>query len=135
MHDADWRQWVALEQVVEPIPREVRSLRASTQPLAPGTFHLMPEAVEGPTVASDAVIREVPLELAHERLVLVLDRQMAAGPAPLRDPLHCSRKAALGRLARDHPAPLTGDLPDASDGKNLVYLTLASYWVAPQTRQ
>ena len=79
MHDTCRRQWVACEEPVEPIPRKVRPLRAPAQPRTPGTFRLVPEAVQRLPVAGDAVVREVPFELPHQGLVLIFDRQMTVG--------------------------------------------------------
>src|SRR4051812_13486034 len=86
-------------QPAEALPREAGLVRAATEPLVPGTPHVVPKAAQTPRVSGDPVVSEVPAQLRRQGDPLLPDRQMAVLAAPPRGRLQGPAEAVPGRLA------------------------------------
>src|SRR5262249_51049328 len=105
------RQRVTPLHLAETLPRDAGLARAATEPLVPGTRHVVPEATEAREIAGDAVIREVPPQLPRQGVPLLRDRSVSVLTAPLRHRRQRPAEPAPGRLALHRPVPLEGPAP------------------------
>jgi len=63
-----------LLQRTETLPRDAGLARTATQPLVPGTRHVVSEAAKTRDIAGDPVIPEVPPQLPRQGGPLLLNR-------------------------------------------------------------
>ena len=76
---------IALGQTDKLVPRHAATPRAAMQPLAPQASDFVEKAVERASIAGDAVVGTVALELAAQSRLLDRHRPVTIRPAPVTD--------------------------------------------------
>src|SRR5262245_16395144 len=119
MKDVWPRQRVPLQQLRHLFPAHPCSLRATVEPLSPGSADLVEQAAQGTAVVADAVVGVVPSKLARQCRVLLLDALVAVRADPVDDAPERSTKPVLGRAGLGDPLAAEGLAPVVSEAQEI----------------
>ena len=115
VNDVRRGQWIVFEQTTEARPGHARMPRAPVEPLAPHPFDLPAISRQGASIAGDAEVSVMPVQLATQCRMLFSYRSVPVKPTPLRHAFERTPETPLGGLALDHPPALPGPCPEVCE--------------------
>ncbi len=104
-------QGEAYKKLLEPLPRETRTLAATAQPLKPKPLGHGDQAAQAARVAVHPEVIEVTNQTSLERRMLHCNREMPMASTPLGDGLDCPSQARMPGLAPHRPTTALGSTP------------------------